>query len=93
MCAFKAAQGMATGEVSFVVESPPERGEKAPRSTPLTLPISLEVIPTPPRWGPIPFIAGETPAGHFFTQGMLLVLACSSGLRCCIGRGVCLAGL
>ena len=46
-----ALQGMATGEVSFVVESPPERGEKAPRSTPLKLAISLEVIPTPPRWG------------------------------------------
>ena len=65
-----------------MVESPPERGEKAPRSTPLTLPISLEVIPTPPRWGPIPFIAGETSAIHLFTRGMpLLLLKAYSGWR------------
>lgn len=49
ICDCIAEQGMATGEVTFVVESPPERGEKVPRTTPLKLAISLEVIPTPPR--------------------------------------------
>ena len=42
-------QGVAKGEVSFVVESPPERSEKQPRRTHVKLPITLEIIPTPPR--------------------------------------------
>ncbi|CAL5228891.1 g12106 [Coccomyxa viridis] len=42
-------QGIAKGEVSFVVESAPVRGEKQPRRTSVKLPITLEIIPTPPR--------------------------------------------
>ena len=42
-------QGIAKGEVSFVIESPPERGEKQPRRTRVQLPITLEIISTPPR--------------------------------------------
>ena len=32
-----------------MIESPPERGEKQPRRTRVQLPITLEIIPTPPR--------------------------------------------
>lgn len=42
-------QGLATGDVVFVVESPKERGEKKKRQTMLKLSIKLEIIPTPPR--------------------------------------------
>ena len=43
-------QGIAKGEVSFVIESAPEKGEKQPRRTHVKLPITLEIIPTPPRY-------------------------------------------
>ena len=33
-----------------MIESPPERGEKQPRRTRVQLPITLEIIPTPPRY-------------------------------------------
>ncbi len=32
-----------------MIESAPERGEKQPRRTSVKLPITLEIIPTPPR--------------------------------------------
>ena len=43
-------QGVATGEVAFTIESPPERGEKVPRSSAIKMTLTLEVIPTPPRY-------------------------------------------
>lgn len=42
-------QGVATGEVAMVIESPPERGEKQKRRSTVKLGIKLEIIPTPPR--------------------------------------------
>ena len=43
-------QGIAKGEVSFMVESAPEQGEKQPRRTHVKLPVTLDIIPTPPRY-------------------------------------------
>ncbi len=46
----RAAQGVATGEVTFTIESPPERGETVPRSSAIAMAVTLEIIPTPARW-------------------------------------------
>ena len=43
-------QGIAKGEVSIVIESAPDKEEKQPRRTHVKLPITLEIIPTPPRY-------------------------------------------
>ncbi len=48
-----ACQGVATGEVALVIESPPERGEKQKRRSTVKLGIKLEIIPTPPRSDPL----------------------------------------
>ncbi|KAK9806804.1 hypothetical protein WJX72_003461 [[Myrmecia] bisecta] len=42
-------EGVASGEVTFTISSPPARGEAGPRTSQVTLPITMQVIPTPPR--------------------------------------------
>lgn len=42
---------VATGEVSFTIVSPPMPGEEVDRKSVVTLPITVEIIPTPPRQG------------------------------------------
>ena len=41
--------GTASGEVSFTIVSPPMPGELSERLSLVTLPITVAVIPTPPR--------------------------------------------
>ena len=45
-------EGQATGVVTFSIISPGARGETEPRRSNVTMPIRLDIIPTPPRWGP-----------------------------------------
>lgn len=43
-------QGQATGVVTFSIVSPGIRGESQPRRSNVTMPIQLDIIPTPARW-------------------------------------------
>ncbi|XP_019641774.1 PREDICTED: membrane-bound transcription factor site-1 protease-like [Branchiostoma belcheri] len=47
----KAAQwdGIAQGQVTLTVSSPPEEGEKEERTSTVKLPVRVKVVPTPPR--------------------------------------------
>lgn len=42
-------EGIAQGQVSLIVESPPEGDESEPRVSHLKLPIRVKIIPTPPK--------------------------------------------
>ncbi|XP_056009187.1 membrane-bound transcription factor site-1 protease-like isoform X2 [Ostrea edulis] len=42
-------EGIAQGQITLTVESPPEGEEKTPRQTILKLPIKVQIISTPPR--------------------------------------------
>ena len=41
--------GVAQGTISFVITSPPKRGETGARTSPVSMQIKLQIIPTPPR--------------------------------------------
>lgn len=45
----KTFNGTATGEASFTIISPPMPGETEERKSKVTLPITVAIIPTPPR--------------------------------------------
>ncbi|XP_033626163.1 membrane-bound transcription factor site-1 protease-like [Asterias rubens] len=42
-------QGIAQGQITLTVESPPDNGEEKPRRSVLELPVKVQVVPTPPR--------------------------------------------
>ncbi|XP_076111687.1 membrane-bound transcription factor site-1 protease-like [Mytilus galloprovincialis] len=42
-------EGIAEGQITLTVESPPEYDEAEPRRTELRLPVKVKIIPTPPR--------------------------------------------
>ena len=41
--------GIAQGTISFVVSSPAAQGEAATRTSPVSMQIKLQIVPTPPR--------------------------------------------
>jgi membrane-bound transcription factor site-1 protease len=45
----KASSGVASGVITFTVESPPGRGETETRSSVVSVPVRFSVAPTPPR--------------------------------------------
>ncbi|PIK53886.1 putative membrane-bound transcription factor site-1 protease [Apostichopus japonicus] len=42
-------EGVADGQITITIESPPGLGEDEPRSSTLVLPIKVKIIPTPPK--------------------------------------------
>ena len=42
--------GVALGSISFAISSPPARGETAPRTSPVTMQMKIQIIATPPRY-------------------------------------------
>lgn len=42
-------EGIAQGQITLTIESPPEEGETEPRLSTVKLPIKAKIIPTPPR--------------------------------------------
>ena len=45
-----AVDDIASGEISFTIVSPPEPGSTAVRRSSVTLPLTVRIAPTPPRW-------------------------------------------